>query len=148
MCLMFQLGVLALLCNAKKEKYLHEIYVCFHKFFFPSIPYLGVQIRCAQNWYIVVQMDLKYPLAVKDHMLMCDQLVSLDSFKVHASSSSEFIQKSSKVFQHCMTDPFWMKMKHLHHYICLISHIIISSIIWLFSVCNVKFIHQWALKLY
>ena len=32
-------------------------------FFFPGLPNLGAQIRCAQNWYPAVQTHLKYPLA-------------------------------------------------------------------------------------
>ena len=29
---------------------------------FPGLPNLGTPIRCAQNWYTTVQMNLKYPL--------------------------------------------------------------------------------------
>ena len=29
--------------------------------FFPELPNLNAQIRCAQNWNTVVQTDLKYP---------------------------------------------------------------------------------------
>ena len=36
--------------------------VAFTKSFFPGLPNLGAQIRCAQNWYSAVQTDLKYPL--------------------------------------------------------------------------------------
>ena len=44
-----------------KNKYLQELHVCFHeKTFFPSLPNLGAQIKCAQNWYTAVQMDLKF----------------------------------------------------------------------------------------
>ena len=54
-----------LLWNAKKEKYLHEISIfTLIKKFFPGLPNLGAQIRCAQNWYTAVQTDLKYPLDV------------------------------------------------------------------------------------
>ena len=55
---------------AKKEKYLHEIYMfTFTKHFPPGLPNLGAQIRCAQNpnrcaqnRYTAVQTDQKYPL--------------------------------------------------------------------------------------
>ena len=51
-----------LLWYAKKEKYLHNISTTtFTKIFFPCIPNLGAKLRCAQNWYISVQTDLKYP---------------------------------------------------------------------------------------
>ena len=49
----------------RKEKYLHEISVYFHrKNFFSPLPSLGAHIRCAQSWYTAVRMDLKYNLAV------------------------------------------------------------------------------------
>ena len=49
-----------LLWNAKKGKVsTWNIHVYFHNFFFPGLPNLGAQIRCAQNWYIVVQTNLK-----------------------------------------------------------------------------------------
>ena len=35
----------------------------FTKFFFPGLPNLDAQIRCAQNQYTPVQSDPKYPLA-------------------------------------------------------------------------------------
>ena len=54
MCLMFQLGVLALLWNAKKEKYLHEISMfAFTNFFFEAyliwvskldVPKIGISL--------------------------------------------------------------------------------------------------------
>ena len=33
--------------------------------FFLGLPNLGTQIRCPQNWYTVVQTDLKYPLLMQ-----------------------------------------------------------------------------------
>ena len=38
-------------------------YVYFTKVFFPKLSNLGPQIRCGQNRYTSVQMDLKYPLS-------------------------------------------------------------------------------------
>ena len=48
-----------LLWYTKKETYLHEISM-FTFIFFPRL--LGAHIRCAQNQYTTVQIDLKYPL--------------------------------------------------------------------------------------
>ena len=49
--------------SAKKGKYLHKIsMLIFIRIFFPGLPNLGAQIRCAQNRYTTVQMDLKYSL--------------------------------------------------------------------------------------
>ena len=50
-----------LLCYAKKDKYL--LVFTFTSFFSPSLPNLAPQLRCAQNRYTAVQMDLKYPLS-------------------------------------------------------------------------------------
>ena len=36
--------------------------------------------------------------AVKDHMLFCDHVVSLEDFEVLASSNSEFHFESKKIF--------------------------------------------------
>ena len=36
----------------------------FTKNVFPGLPYLGAQIRCAQNQYTTAQMDLDYPLTI------------------------------------------------------------------------------------
>ena len=49
-----------LLCYAKKDKYL--LVFTFTSFFSPSLPNLAPQLRCAQNRYTAVQMDLKYPV--------------------------------------------------------------------------------------
>ena len=38
------------------------LWLLSRKMFFPGLHNLGAQIRCAQNWYITVQTDLKYPL--------------------------------------------------------------------------------------
>ena len=47
----------------KRQVFTRIIYAYFHKkLFFPSLPNLGAQIRCAQNRYIAVQRDLKHPL--------------------------------------------------------------------------------------
>ena len=54
-----------LLLYAEKEKYLSKISMfTFTKKKFPGLTVLGAQVRCAQNWYIAVQIDLKYPLVV------------------------------------------------------------------------------------
>ena len=65
MCLMFHIRVKQLFAwYAKKEKHFHKISVCFHKNFFPDLPNLDAQIRCAQNWYTSVQTDLNHPLSI------------------------------------------------------------------------------------
>ena len=48
---------------AKKEKYLHEIsmFTSIKNFFFPDLPNLNTQIRCAQNRYTAVQNGPKIP---------------------------------------------------------------------------------------
>ena len=47
-----------LLWYAKKEKYVHEIPVYFHKkSFFPGLASLGAPVRCTQNWYTAVKTD-------------------------------------------------------------------------------------------
>ena len=60
----------ALLCMLIKKLFTQNIYVYFCKRFFPGIPNLGTQIRCAQNRYTAFQSDLKYPIraAKWEHM--------------------------------------------------------------------------------
>ena len=54
-----------LLWYSKKEKCFHKISIfTFIKIFFPGLPNLRAQLRCAQNRYVAVQMDLKYPLLI------------------------------------------------------------------------------------
>ena len=95
----------------------------------------------------------KKSTAVKNYMLICDQPVSFDDFKVLASSNSSSIWKSRKV------NLFWIKMKHLCHYICLISYTnilqsydyLVSPFIHcylLFIASVTKYILKWALNLY
>ena len=38
------------------------MYVFFYKSFFPGLPNLGAQIRCAKTQYNAVKTDLKYPM--------------------------------------------------------------------------------------
>ena len=45
-----------------KKVFTENIYFYFHKIFFLILPNLGTQIRCVQNHYTAVQMDLKYSL--------------------------------------------------------------------------------------
>ena len=49
-----------------------------------------------------ILFNSKKSTAVKDHMLMCDQPVSFDDFKVLASSNSEFhlLNKESLLISH------------------------------------------------
>ena len=47
----------------KKSIYTKYLFTFTQKFF-PRLPSLGAHIRCAQNWYAAVQMDLRYTLAV------------------------------------------------------------------------------------
>ena len=49
-----------ILWYAKKEKHLHKISKFTLKLFSPGLSNLAAQIRCAQNWYIAVQIDPKY----------------------------------------------------------------------------------------
>ena len=53
---------------------------------------------------------------------MYDQLVSFDDFKVLAYSNSEFHLKIKKGFLTSRNQTILNKMKHLYHYICLISY--------------------------
>ena len=100
----------------------------------------------------------KKSTAVKDHMVMCDQPVSFDDFKVLASSNSEFHLKIKESLLISRDQPISNKMKHLYHCICLINYINISYLIWLFSyyhysyiaICVllfsiIKYMLQWAL---
>ena len=46
-----------------KKKSIYTKYPCLLlQFFFPSLPNLGAQIRCAQSLYAAIQTDLQYPL--------------------------------------------------------------------------------------
>ena len=47
-----------------KKKSIYTKYFCLlsQKFFPPDLPKLSAQIRCAQNWFTAVQVDLKYPM--------------------------------------------------------------------------------------
>ena len=46
-----------------KRKIIYTIYLCLlPQTFFSGLPNLGAKIRCAQNRYIAVQTELKYPL--------------------------------------------------------------------------------------
>ena len=44
-----------------KKVFTQIIFVTFAKKFFRHVPNLGSQIRCAQNRYTSVQIDVKYP---------------------------------------------------------------------------------------
>ena len=56
---------------AKKGKYLNEI---SHKKISSGLPVLGTQIRCAQNWYTAVQMDIKYPMYIMDQEIHAESM--------------------------------------------------------------------------
>ena len=43
------------------KMYLHQICLLSQNKFFPGLPNLGAQIRCAQDRYTAVKTDLKYP---------------------------------------------------------------------------------------
>ena len=53
---------------------------------------------------------------------MCDQPVSFDNFKVLAPSNSEFHLKIKESLLISRDQPSLNRMKHLCHYICLISY--------------------------
>ena len=60
MCLTFHIRALDFFLCYKRKIFTQKIYVYIHKkSFFPGLPNLEAQIRCAQNWYTAVQMDLK-----------------------------------------------------------------------------------------
>ena len=64
----------------------------------------------------------KKATAAKDHMLISDQPVSFDEFKVLASSNSEFHLKIKESLLISHDQPILNKKKHLCHYICLVSY--------------------------
>ena len=78
--------------------------------------------------------------AVNDHMLMCDQLVLFDNFKVLVSRNFEFHLKIKESLLISRDQPISNKMKHLYHCICLINYINISYLIWLFSYYHYSYI--------
>ena len=55
-------------------------------------------------------------------MLISDQPVSFDDFKVLASSNSEFHLKIKESLSISRDQPIFNKKKHLCHYICLVSY--------------------------
>ena len=63
MCQMFHLSVVHF-DGILKKKSICTKYLCLlsQKNFFPGLPNLSVQIRCDQNRYTAVQMDVKHPL--------------------------------------------------------------------------------------
>ena len=74
--------------SAKKGKYLHKIsMLIFIRIFFPGLPNLGAQIRCAQNRYTTVQMDLKYYLEI------CSMLIMKTPECVYKASYKSLLQK-------------------------------------------------------
>ena len=55
-----------LVCYDEKEKYLYEITMSTFtkKKISPGLPNLVAQNRCAENWYMAIQRDVKYSLAI------------------------------------------------------------------------------------
>ena len=78
----------------------------------------------------------KKSIAVKDHMLICDQPVSFDYFKVLASNNSEF---HLKIKESLFTIFYILMTIHFHR-----SYIAI----YFLSLSITKYMLQWALKLY
>ena len=64
----------------------------------------------------------KKSTAVKEHMLICGQPVSFDDFKVLASINLEFHLKINESLLIWRGHLFWIKLKDLCCYICLISY--------------------------
>ena len=65
-CLMFQVRVVHFFGMLKKKS-IYTKYLCLlSQKFFPGLPNLGSQNRCALNQYTTVQTDLKYPLIDTD----------------------------------------------------------------------------------
>ena len=88
----------------------------------------------------------KKSTAVKAHMLMCDQLVSFDDFKVLASSYSEFHLKNKEsllisgnqsiLYKNKASLPLYL-FDYLHKYFTVLYHCLVIFIIHtlLFTFC-------------
>ena len=75
-------------------------------------------------------------------MLICNQPVSFGDFKVLASSNSEFRLKVKESLLMLCDQPVLNKMKHLCHYICLISY---TNILQSYDYLVLPFIHYYLL---
>ena len=62
MCLPFHTKVVHFFGMPKKKSMKHLL--TFTKTFFLGLPYLGAQIKYAQNWYTAVQVDLTHALRI------------------------------------------------------------------------------------
>ena len=60
---MFHIRVVPFFGMLKKKVFTQNICLLSQKKFILGLPYLGAQIRCAQNRYTAVQTALKYSLA-------------------------------------------------------------------------------------
>ena len=73
MCLKFHIRVVHFFGMLKKKSIcMQYLFLLSQKAFFPGLPNLGAQIRCAHNRYTAVQTDLKYPLV---HPSPCGNLL-------------------------------------------------------------------------
>ena len=87
------------------------------KIFFPSLPNLGAQIRCAQNQYTPVQMDLKYPLSTAlvpylRYTKFC--IVDLLTFQYGCKLSPKGTRdhsSSTRAYQGIGNDSFWKTLR-------------------------------------
>ena len=75
-------------------------------------------------------------------MLICNQPVSFGDFKVLASSNSEFRLKVKESLLMLCDQPVLNKMKHLCHYICLISY---TNILQSYDYLVLPFTHYYLL---
>ena len=82
----------------------------------------------------------KISTAVKEHMMICNQPVSFDDFKVLASSNSEFNLKIKESLLILRDQP--ILNKNLCHYICFISY---TSFLQAFNYLVSSFIHCYLL---
>ena len=102
-----------LLWYAKKETYLHEISVYFHKnVYISGLLNLGAQIKCTQNRYTTVQTDLKYPLDTLIRVM--DSLTSADECQGSISTrtcTSRLNIKATSHFRKVSVSMIWWHNK-------------------------------------
>ena len=94
-------------CGILKKKSIHTkcLYLLSENKFFPGLPNFGAQIRCAQNWYTVLQMDLKYPLPTQNFVL----LLSQESLVPHVIVS--WLGKIKNLHIRCQQRGRWLSMR-------------------------------------
>ena len=106
MCLTLHIRVLHF-CGILKKKSIYTKCLCLlsRNKFFPGLPNFRAQIRCAQNWYTAVQMDLKYRLPTQNFVL----LLSRESLVPHVIVS--WLSKIKKLHILCQQWGRWLSMR-------------------------------------